>query len=518
MRALCARASGWSVIVVLLILVAPSGGGDATAGSSPTRWMVLPDSGLVSVSGIPAPSKTLSLEQQIDQCMSVDMALTDAPGASVAVLIDRELAYEQGYGRRRHDSPEKVNAETIFRIGSVTKQMTAAAVMQQVELGTVDLQAPVTDYIPELTIREPWSADDIKVWNLLTHTSGFPDRLLDLGSAGDDALSNWVTLQSFVPLHAPPGTFYNYSNPNFMLAGLVFERASGTPYRDYTQSRIWDPAGMTSTTYDVDTVVATGNYAWGHRRLPSRQWVVVTPGEVDSWVGGPAGFAFSTAADLVRWAQIFMEGGAPILSETSAAAMQAPHVWCHYGRDMYYGFGIMSDTYKNLDIKYHGGSVVGWGTQVLWVPERDFAVAVLANTPVPLSQAAACIVDAVLEPADVEPPDYSTPPDSWRPNRGAYDAVDVYLKRIDTRVTLEGEELLIHIGPGSQYLGATSTELVQIFPDTFYIDSDGNGTLDTDFTFIEGEDTPFPVEWLRHRYLVGRRPADRLHTGATRSR
>jgi CubicO group peptidase (beta-lactamase class C family) len=303
-----------------------------------------------------------------------------------------------------------------------------------------------------------------------------------------------------------------------MLAGLVFERASGTPYRDYTQSQIWDPAGMTSTTYDVDRVVATGNYAWGHQRLPSRQWSVLTPGEVDSWVGGPAGFAFSTSADLVRWAQIFMEGGAPILSEASAAAMQAPHVWCHYGRDMHYGFGIISDTYKDLHVKNHGGSVVGWGAYVLWVPERDFAVAVLSNTRVPLSGAAVCIVDAVLEPADVDPPDYSTPPDSWRRYRGAYNAVDVYLRNINTRVTLEGEELMMHIGPGSQYIEPTMTEAVQIFPDTFYIDSDGNGTLDTDFTFIEGEGTRQPVEWMRHRYLVGRRPADRLRTGAARTR
>jgi hypothetical protein len=213
-----------------------------------------------------------------------------------------------------------------------------------------------------------------------------------------------------------------------------------------------------------------------------------------------------------------MDGGAPILSETSTTAMQAPNVWCHYGRDMYYGFGIISDTYKDLDIEYHGGSVVGWGAYVLWVPERDFAVAVLSNTRVPLSTAAVCIVDAVLEPADVDPPDYSTPPDSWRPFRGAYDAVDVYLKNIATRVTLEGEELMVHIGPGSQYLEPTMTEAVQIFPDTFYIDSDGNGTLDTDFTFIGGDATSHPVEWMRHRYLVGRRPLDRIRSGAVRTR
>jgi len=509
------RAAGWLIVTLLAVRPGPTGERIGARVGTGGRWMVLADTGAVRLPDDPTPPKTLTLEERIDQCVSRDMALIDTPGAAVAVLIDGVLAYTRGYGLRRVDDDLKVNADTIFRIGSVTKQMAAAAVMQQVELGTVDLDDPVTKYVPEFVIRSPWSADDITIWNLLTHTSGFPDRISDVGLSGEGALSQWATRQTFIPLHAPPGTFYNYSNPNFMLAGLVVERASGQHYRDYFQSRIWDPAGMASTTFDVDTIEATGNYAWGHERLPSRQLRVMAPGEVDSWAGGPAGFAFSTAADLVRWAKILMEGGAPILSAESAAAMQAPQQWCHYGPDMFYGFGIIKNTYKGLDIQYHDGSVVGWAAEVLWVPDREFAVAVLNNTRIPLSGAAACIVDAVLEPGNPAPPQGTTPPDAWRPFRGRYPAMDVYLANIDTRVSIDDDALLIQIGPGSLYLDAMTAEATQIYPSTFFIDSDGDGTLDTDFTFIEGEEgTPYPIQWLRHRYLVGRRPLSREWSGA----
>jgi CubicO group peptidase (beta-lactamase class C family) len=502
----------------LLVLAGLAGGDHATADGRSYHWRVIPDIGPVAIPDLPAPPKTLTLEERIDQCVTDEMARLDAPGSSVAVLIDGRLAYTEGYGLRRQGGSLDVDADTIFRIGSVTKQMAAAAVMQQVELGTVDLDDAVTEHIPEFVIDEPWSADDIAVWHLLTHTSGFPDRLVDLGLSGEDALSTWATMQSFIPLHAPPGTFYNYSNPNFMLAGLVVERASGENYRSYFKSHLWEPAGMTSTTFDVDTIEATGNYAWGHQPLPSGGFQILEPGDVESWAGGPAGFAFSTAADLVRWAKILMDGGAPILSAESAAAMQAPQMWCHYGPDMYYGFGLISDTYKGLDIVEHGGSILGWGAEVLWVPDHDFAVAVLNNTRVPPSRAAYCIVDAVLEPEEVPPPDGTTSPDAWRPFRGGYDGIDVYIQNVGSRVWIEDEELMIQIGPGSNYIDAVKAEALQIYPHTFVIDTDGDGIRETDFTFIKGDAPPGTVDWLRHRYLVGKRPAERRSSGARRSR
>ena len=137
--------------------------------------------------------KAATLEEAIDQCVEFNMLRLNAPGAAVAVVLDGELIYESGYGVKVRGGTVAVNPETIFRIGSVTKQMTAAAVMQQVELGRVDLSDPVTDYIPEFTIGGRWPADRITVWHTLTHTTGFPDRVNDWGLVnGNGALSIWA--------------------------------------------------------------------------------------------------------------------------------------------------------------------------------------------------------------------------------------------------------------------------------------------------------------------------------------
>jgi len=162
--------------------------------------------------------KAVNIEDAIDHCVETNMSSLNAPGAAVAVILDGELLYESGYGVKRRTLSGVVDADTIFRIGSVTKQMTAAVVMQQVELGRVDLNAPVTAYIPELEISGKWPADRITVRHTLTHTTGFPDLINDVTSTGDRALSLWAAKQTAVELHAPPGSFWNYSNPNFMIA------------------------------------------------------------------------------------------------------------------------------------------------------------------------------------------------------------------------------------------------------------------------------------------------------------
>jgi len=400
-----------------------------------------------------------------------------------------------------------VDPDTIFRIGSVTKQMTAAAVMQQVELGRVDLDAPVTDYIPEFVVGGRWPADRITVWHTLTHTTGFPDRVNDwvLGSE-NGALSIWAQGQSGMEMYAPPGSFWNYSNPNFMIAGLVAERASGTPYRDLLKNSLWEPAGMHSTTFNPSEVIASGNYSDGHHYdATESRWYVVGPDTFDSWAGGPAVFAFSNVGDLVRWALLLMDGGGPVLSSRSAAAMQHPHQWTHFTPDRFYGFGIMIEEYEGLDVRQHGGSFTGYGTYVLWVPERRFAVALLTNVTWALSEAAYCIVDEVLEPDPVEPPDLSTDPSTWKSFVGDYVITDEMGTTTEATIYLEGDRLMgWFTDPAVPGSGFTS-ELDQEYLDTFHYDSDGDGRIDRDVTFCSTRGNPGSVKWMRNRRAVGER-------------
>jgi CubicO group peptidase (beta-lactamase class C family) len=461
----------------------------------------------------PVPARPMGPRQidhtknaSIDQCVQTNMDRFSAPGAAVAVMLDGDVIYEKGYGLTRLGGIQEVDPETIFRIGSVTKMMTAAAVMQQVELGRVDLDAPVTDYIPELEIGGGWSADLITVWHTLTHTTGYPDSITETHLAGNQALSMWAERQTHIKLHAPPGSFWNYSNPNFMIAGLVAERAAGIFYRPLYKSSLWEPAGMHSTTFNPDEVVATDNYAWGrYYNTVENSWITVSPHDNDLWGAGPAGFAFSTVGDLVRWALLLMDGGAPVVSSRSAKNMQRAHQWTHYFPDLYYGLGIMVEKYQGLDVRQHGGSVAGYGTYLLWVPERRFAVALLTNVSNPLSDAAYCIVDTVLDPDPVEDPGLSSDPSTWSKYVGDYVVTDSVGEVSFASVFFDGDRLMARFTyPGEPENNFTS-RLYHSFADTFNIDTDGDRRVDKDTTFCGIRDGSRVIKWMRNRHEVGER-------------
>jgi CubicO group peptidase (beta-lactamase class C family) len=450
--------------------------------------------------------KATTVEDAIDVCVLSDMVWFDAPGAAVAVILVGELLYERGYGERLRGSNKPVDPGTIFRIGPVTQQMTAAAVMQQVELGRVALTDPITDLIPEFEVSGRWPADRITVWHALTHTTGFPDVLDSGGVQNENSLSRWAQRQDDTRLYAPPGSFWNYSNPSFMLAGLIAERAGGVNYRQLMQQNLWEPAGMGSTTFDPAEVVETGNYADGHCWVCSEGGeVVVPPEENDLWDVGPAGMAFSTVRDLARWALLLMDGGGPVLSPRSAFSMQARQQWTHLTPDDFMGFGIMIEDYRGLDVRLHPGGIRGYGSCLLWVPQRRFAVAVLANSTSEMTAAAHCIVDVVLEPDAVEQPDLTTDPSTWRRYEGDYVMTEANGYQTRLRVSLDDDRLMATVTDPADSSFLYVTELVQAYLDTFRLDSNADGRTDLDFTFCSRSGKPGFQMWMRNRNIVGER-------------
>lgn len=457
---------------------------------------------------VPGPGLKTS-DDVIDSCVQTAMARHDTPGAAVAVIDHGELIREAGYGVTRRDGGHAVGPETLFRIGSVTKQLTAAAVLQQVEAGRVSLADPVTRFVPELELAGHLSPDQLTVERLITHTTGYPDNFRNVdGDVDVGALSRWVLTQGTVRLHAPPGRFWNYSNPNFTLAGLVAERASGVPYRDYMQEEIFEPAGMTHTTFDPVAVEATGDWTWGYWDDPRTGLEhEERPTSYDNAAFGPAGYAFSTAGDLAHWALLLMDGGGDVLSAASAARMQEARVPIEQGYGIDYGFGVFRQRYRDLEVQQHGGNINGWGTMLLWLPERRAVVAVVANTLESLNDAAWCVVDNVFGATG---PDVSPPPVDearWDALVGRWSGrvSDGRLFLADTSRGSEGEMRMTLVPAiGGAPIDA---ELVPVFGDTFVVDLDEDGVYDLDFTFIVGQGNPGRVEWLVNRSLVFERVA-----------
>jgi len=452
---------------------------------------------------------TDDIEQVIDQCVGDAMALADTPGASVAVIIDGQVVHEQGYGVKRRGATAPVNARTQFRIGSVTKMLTATAVMQQVESGTVFLDDRVTRHIPELEFLGQWPAEVMTVEQLLTHATGIPDLIFGpSGATGSDALGDWALTLDDVGLHAPPGAFWNYSNPNFNLAGLVVERASGADYRSYMETQVFVPAGMSRTTFDPAAVVTGGNFAYGHQPNDPGDETIYAPDDYDNGAYAPAGYAFSTAGDLARWALLLSDGGGDVLSPESAAAMQA----IQQGLDSFpgngYGYGIFVEPFYDLTIRQHGGNIWGWGTFLVWHPERRFAVSVLANTFQSLPGAAYCIADAVLEPDHSVTPQYPTDPIRLDMFEGTYDvslraSINPNPYPGTGEVTVEaGNRLLLQLWiPNSGWYEAWILDHVGL--DVFYVDVDGDDIYDLDLSFLTSAGTPDRVRWMRTRPVVG---------------
>ena len=451
--------------------------------------------------------RAATLGDAVDQCVLTDMASHHTPGAAVSVAVDGAVVLEKGYGVKHRKNGGAVGADTVFRIGSITKQLTAAAVMQLVEGGTVDLGAPVTSWVPELSLAGSVPASTIAIRHLLTHTSAYPDNLaLVSGSTADSALAAWVATQKGVRLHAPPGSFWNYSNPNFMLAGLVAERASGVAYRRLMNERVFGPAGMSRTTFDPAQVLQWDDYSWGHYTDPQTgRETIYAPNSYDSAAAAPAGWAFSTAGDLVRWALLLAGGGAPLLSPASAAAMQARQVTLDYTPGLDYGYGIMAERYKGLDLRQHGGNITGWGAMLMWVPERRFAVAVLGNTFESLDAAAYCIVDAALAPPDEPPVDLHTDPATWGPFEGSFVVDDSNGDTFNARVWRDGAQLWIEFSGLTPPQTTYTTEMQQAFLNTFLIDGNDDGSLDLDLTFIPVRGVVARPIWLRNRNAVGTR-------------
>jgi D-alanyl-D-alanine carboxypeptidase len=505
--------AAWDTCVQPRAPAEPTGGSDdflAAFEPLPATWQL-------SKRSLRLGAKLASLTELgeiVDQCVIRDMERLATPGASVAVAVDGALVYERGYGVKRISGHDPVDADTVFRIGSITKQMTAVALLQQVATGAVRLDEAVTRSVPELWVAGTWSVDDVTIHHLLSHTSGFPDLPLQAdGPTDDGALSRWATDHGAFGLHAPPGSFFNYSNPNYMLAGLVIERASGLEYHQYVETRVWEPAGLTATTFDPEAVVAGGNFSYGHQLRSSGQYAIYSPDSYDNWVGAPAGWAFSTAPELVSWALLMMDGGGEILEASLVEAMQQPRVRSYFSPTARYAYGLFIDDIGGVRIVYHGGNISGWGAFVLWAPEQHFAVAVLANAQQSLTEAAGCIAGAVLPFSTDPPPVTATDPSSWRRFAGTYMLTSNLGEASEAIVTHHGDSMSLTIIRTSA--PDFTSPMIQMFFNTFAADLDGDGLLDSDCSFVDGLGQPAPVRWLRNRRLVGQRVAE-VHHGIGR--
>jgi len=308
----------------------------------------------------------------------------NTPGVTLAVWNDGE-EYLTAAGMANLGAGIEATTDSLFLIGSNTKVYTTTLIMQLVERGEVELDAPVKTYMPELQLNDSEATETVTVRHLLTHTSGITgDYFPDCGR-GDDAVERCVASLVDVPMLHKPREMFSYCNSGFILAGRLVERVTGESWDSVLRSRLLNPLGS----YNFATLpeeallhrVGVGHVAdpeTGDLR-PGQMWP-----EVRS--GGPAGFTpFATASDLVLFARLHLnngqtESGERLLSPESVAAMQAQQVPSTpsgtFDSDGW-GLGWARFRYGETErvIGHNGGS----SALLRVLPERNFAVASLTN-------------------------------------------------------------------------------------------------------------------------------------------
>lgn len=293
-----------------------------------------------------------------------------------AVLVARgdSVLYAAGFGQADRARSIPNTADTRFRIASVTKQFTAALILQLVEEGRVELDAPITTYLPNYP-QEP--GERVTVHHLLSHTSGLAEgrHLRDPGVPLDTFLVRLYGL----PLGFEPGTRYEYSNPNYHLLGLIVEAVTGQPYAEALRGRILDPLGMENTGVAYYGEAVDG-LAQGYARTPSGH-------EVESpFLDAPhtyaAGAMYSTVRDLHRWTRA-LHGGAPFRDVSTRDLMLRPHAEAgrHPSGTYAYGYGIMVLTSPpdSARVYLHDGRHGPFVSDLRYLADGGYTVVALGN-------------------------------------------------------------------------------------------------------------------------------------------
>jgi CubicO group peptidase (beta-lactamase class C family) len=423
-----------------------------------------------------------------------EIARQGVPGAAIAVVVDGKLKYQAGVGTKRVGREDPVRADTLFAIGSATKMLTAAGVLTLRDEGKLDLDAPITEYVPsfQLAGAEASRTSDIHVRQLLSHSAGLPDEGPPTVCA--QSLSEWIEDEAHrVPLWYEPGRLWDYSNLGYAVAGLALERLSGRPFADAMKERIFDPLDMGSATFDPS--VARGrDHSLGH--VPGSQGDL-QPVEVDSRtcpaLGPEGGRFFATAGDMARFAQALLADGAPVLEPASVEAMEGRQMETHEFPGETYGFGLFSFEAQGVRHLYHGGDTTDFNSMVVLVPQRKFAVVVLFNRDTGGSGlVAAKAVELFLGITAQPDPDWLTPPSSWAKYTGEY-YEPFGLHRLI--VTLENDKLLLEaadLDPGHKM------EMSQTAADAFVLSDPSVGQVPVTFWF-EGD--PRAAKYMVTRQL-----------------
>ena len=379
------------------------------------------------------PSTSVASVARMEQVMQSYVQQGTFMG-TVLVARDGAVIFDKAYGMANLELDVPNTPTTKFRLGSITKQFTAAAILLLEERGKLKVADRVKAHLPDA----PMSWDRITVQNLLTHTSGIPN-FTDMADYGTIKLSSRTASAAVAavrdrPLDFGPGEQYRYSNSGYVVLGDIIEKVSGQSYENFIADNIFKPLGMSDSGYDSNSAVIKRR-ASGYTRLPAGRIVNAT--YIHMSIPHAAGALYSTTHDLLKWEQALFAG--KVISKASLERMTTP-----FKND--YGFGLGSRVVSGRRVMMHSGGIDGFNTTMAYYPETKTVVIVLANVNGPVPDQAATHLAALMHGETVtltsERKEITVPVATLEKYVGDY----TMPSSVVMRITLEGSQLSAQLG------------------------------------------------------------------------
>lgn len=314
---------------------------------------------------------TKALSAEFDKLLSAQYK-TGETGCAALVAVKGQIIYKKAFGLANVELNVPMQPDMVFRIGSITKQFTAVAILQLMEQGKLSLQDDITKYIPDY----PTQAYKITIENLLTHTSGIKSytNVPEFAKYVKEDLSPAEAIDKFknLPMEFAPGSKWNYNNSGFFLLGYIIEKITGMKYQDYVEQNLLKPAGMTNSLYGSDKKIVKNRaypYQGEGENLENADYLSML-------LPYSAGSLMSTVEDLYKWNRA-------LIANKFVKKENLEKAWTEYklsdGKSTHYGYGWFLAQIQGSPTIEHGGGINGYLTNGIYLPDEDIFVAVFSN-------------------------------------------------------------------------------------------------------------------------------------------
>jgi D-alanyl-D-alanine carboxypeptidase len=410
----------------------------------------------------------------------------DGPGAAVIVSRAGRVLFHDAVGMADLELGVPLAPGHVFRLGSITKTITAAGVLALADDGRLALDDPLQRYLPE------FPAADVTIHQLLNHTSGIrnytsiPGYLLDGRFRRDLGTTNLLQVIAAEPTDFEPGQGWAYSNSGYAVLGAIIEEVTGLPWHEFLSRRFFDPLGLHSIgAFRHETIVPGRARGYqGRGAIINAPWISMTQAHAGSGLYG-------TVADVDRWQQA-LHAGELISSRMLARMVSSDPLARAVRQGADYGYGVMLGTLRDRPVVFHSGGIHGFSSYTLWMPGPRLSVVVLSNhggsSLVPAMIARRLAARVLGDPYPIDQPRVTVPASDLEALAGTYRAEDGRLLTLE----LDGGALWSVAGPGA----AAAVQAVRadrfVYPQSltwFDIARNANGRTDLTFYF-QGDGAP----------------------------